>query len=208
MLQVKVKRGACVLSSHPCSPQPSLPSPEPATTNTTGKVGATTVPSKAWFMLLCRGNGIATHSTQSRDSYNVRTQNYIHSLMCTSKKSWWQVVASMSRTVMVHSERSCFSRQQRRRYVEEKFVKSGCWHSKIPKVHFLVEAPQWPNQCGTFNHSQLQHCSDRPPWQMSLPSTFGVTVITIYQKQQPQLSCHCFLSEWKKTKESDMIPPE
>lgn len=38
--QVKAKRGACARSSRPCSPQPSSPSPEPATTNTTGKVGA------------------------------------------------------------------------------------------------------------------------------------------------------------------------
>lgn len=43
MPQVKAKRGACALSSHPCSPPPSLPSPERAITNTTGKVSPTKV---------------------------------------------------------------------------------------------------------------------------------------------------------------------
>lgn len=38
MLRAKAEHGACVLSSHLYSSQPSLPSPERVTTNTTGKV--------------------------------------------------------------------------------------------------------------------------------------------------------------------------
>lgn len=41
MLRAKAERGACVLSSHLYSSRPSLPSPERATTNTTGKVWGT-----------------------------------------------------------------------------------------------------------------------------------------------------------------------